>query len=114
MRRLPLAITVLAVPLLTLLAASPALAEMATVPLAIQNHRFVPTEITIPANTKVRLLISNRDPSAEEFESDDLRREKVIPGNSQGVVFVGPLPAGTYGFFGDFHRATAQGRLLVR
>jgi len=30
------------------------------------------------------------------------------------VIYVVPLRAGSYGFFGDFHRETAQGRLIVQ
>jgi hypothetical protein len=36
----------------------------------------------------------------------------VLP-NSSITVYVGPLRAGNYGFFGDFHQATAKGRLIV-
>ncbi|MEQ1789691.1 MAG: cupredoxin domain-containing protein, partial [Rickettsiales bacterium] len=48
------------------------------------------------------------------FESHDFNREKVISGNSEGVVFVGPLDAGEYKFFGEFNEKTAQGKLVVK
>lgn len=88
-------------------------AESPVVELAIREHRFEPTNVRIPANTKVKLLIKNRDVSSEEFESYELKREKVISGNSEGVVFIGPLSPGTYPFFGDFNPDTAQGRVIV-
>lgn len=81
--------------------------------LEIRDHRFEPAELRVPANQKIKLVIHNTDPSAEEFESYELKREKVIPPQSEGVVFVGPLAPGEYPFFGDFNQATAQGRLIA-
>ena len=79
----------------------------------IKNHLFFPAELTIPADTKVKLRIFNRDETNEEFESYDLNREKVIMGNSQTVIFVGPLKPGSYEFFGEFYPKTAQGKIHV-
>ena len=55
----------------------------------------------------------NTDETAEEFESYELNREKVIRGGRTGTVFIGPLPAGEYPFFGEFYPKTAQGKILV-
>lgn len=82
--------------------------------LVISNHRFSPETLTVPANQRLQLIIDNRDPTVEEFESYDLRREKLIPGNSKATVWVGPLPKGEYSFFGEFHPDTAQGKLIAR
>jgi hypothetical protein len=79
----------------------------------IRDHLFFPSEIVIPADTKVKLLVRNLDPTPEEFESYELNREKVISGNSQAVIFIGPLPPGEYPFFGEFYPKTAQGKVLV-
>lgn len=79
----------------------------------IKDHLFFPDEVVIPADTKVKLLVKNEDPTPEEFESYELNREKVIPGNSQAIIFIGPLPAGVYPFFGEFFPKTAQGRVRV-
>lgn len=82
--------------------------------LAIREHKFVPEEITVPARTKVKLLIDNQDATAEEFESYELNREKVVPANAKITVFVGPLEPGRYPFFGDFHKETATGVLIAK
>lgn len=84
------------------------------VSLVIQNHQFQPNELQIPAGKKVRLIIDNRDSTPEEFESFELNREKVIGGNSKASLFVGPLKAGRYPFFGDFNQKTAQGVIIVK
>lgn len=93
---------------------APALAETPVYEIAIKDHKFNPAILEIPSGQKVKLLIKNQDTTPEEFESHELNREKVIAGNSEGVVFVGPLDAGEYPFFGEFNPKTAQGRLIVK
>lgn len=79
----------------------------------IRDHLFVPEEVTVPANTKVKLLVFNHDATPEEFESYELNREKVVMGGRKAVIFIGPLPPGEYPFFGEFHPDTAQGKVIV-
>lgn len=81
--------------------------------LTIKDHRFNPTEIKVPANKRVQITIVNEDPTPEEFESHEMKVEKVIPGKSKAVVRVGPLKPGRYPFFGEFHEATAKGTLIA-
>jgi hypothetical protein len=94
------------------LTAPQALAD-ADIKLVIENHKFTPAEIRVPANQKIRIVIDNRDATPEEFESPSLRAEKVIPGKSKGMVIVGPLKPGRYPFVGEFNEATAQGVLIA-
>ncbi|MFA6310710.1 MAG: cupredoxin domain-containing protein [Sterolibacterium sp.] len=82
--------------------------------LIIQEHRFQPTELVIPAEKKVKLRIENRDATPEEFESHALNREKVIPGKSSASIFIGPLKPGRYPFVGEFNEKTAQGVVVVQ
>ncbi len=98
----------------TLLSAIRVAAATPVIDVEIKNHLFIPSEIIIPENTKVKLVIHNRDETDEEFESYELNREKVIIGNRKGVIFVGPLPAGEYPFFGEFFPKTAQGKVIVK
>lgn len=79
----------------------------------IRSNLFWPSEIVIPADTKVKLLIHNLDSTPEEFESYELNREKVIMGGRKAVIFIGPLNPGTYPFFGEFHPDTALGQVIV-
>lgn len=82
--------------------------------LTIKDHRFSPATMTIPIGQKVKLTVVNKDATPEEFESYELNREKVVDGNSRIIVFVGPLDAGTYPFFGDFHKELANGQLIAK
>jgi hypothetical protein len=97
-----------------LLVAATASAATPVIEIEIREHLFYPDVVEIPANTKVKLLIRNLDPTPEEFESYELNREKVIAGNSETVVFIGPLPAGEYPFFGEFFPKTAQGKVVAK
>lgn len=99
--------------LAALFAAAAVRAEPPTFTLEIRDHLFYPAELVIPADTKVKLIVSNRDPTPEEFESYELNREKVIMGGASAVIFLGPLPPGVYPFFGEFNPKTAQGAVRV-
>lgn len=96
-----------------LLLAAGAWADPAEIPLVIKDHRFEPATVKVPADTKVMLVVENRDATPEEFESRDLHREKVIAGGKTAKIAVGPLKPGTYKFVGEFHEDTAQGAVVV-
>lgn len=91
-----------------------ALADDPSFEIAIRDHRFVPSEITVPAGQKVKLIVKNEDATPEEFESKRLNREKVIPGKSQATIYIGPLKAGEYPFVGEFNETTATGKIVVK
>lgn len=79
----------------------------------IKDHVFQPSEIHVPAGKAIVLTVDNQDPTPEEFESHELRVEKIIPGKSSGLVRFGPLEPGSYPFFGDFNQATAKGKVIA-
>lgn len=87
-------------------------AEMPEFQLLLQNHAFVPAVLKVPANTKFKVVVTNRNPMPSEFESTDFNREKIVLPNSSITVFIGPLAKGTYKFYDDFHQATT-GQLVV-
>jgi plastocyanin len=97
-----------------LLLAPLANAQQAELQLKIKDHLFFPATLEIPAGQKVKVVITNNDPTAEEFESHSLNREKVIPGNSMTVIYIGPLEPGEYLFYGEYYARTAQGKVVVR
>jgi len=97
-----------------LLFANAALATDVEASIVIREHHFEPAELAVPAGKKIKLRIENKDATPEEFESHELNREKVIPGNSSTTIYVGPLEAGRYTFFGEFNAKTAQGVLIAQ
>jgi hypothetical protein len=96
------------------LAAAPALADESSFNVTIKDHKFEPAELAVPANKKITLVVKNLDPTPEEFESKELRREKVIPGGQEATINVGPLKPGRYEFFGEYNAKTARGWLVAK
>lgn len=88
--------------------------KLADYKLVINDHRFQPSELTIPIGTKIRLIVENQDATPEEFDSYPLNREKVIAGHSTATIYIGPLDTGRYPFSGEFHAATAQGVIIAQ
>lgn len=97
-----------------LVLATDTIAAPPVIEIEIRNHLFQPDTLIIPANTKVKLIVYNRDTTPEEFESYELNREKVIMGGRKAIIFVGPLPPGEYPFFGEFNPQTALGKIIVK
>ncbi|MCW5745797.1 MAG: cupredoxin domain-containing protein [Alphaproteobacteria bacterium] len=83
--------------------------------ITIRDHRFEPATIEVPANRPLKLIVTNADPTPEEFESVGLKIERVIPGGKTAEFLVKPLrPNRNYKFFGEFHAKTAQGEVVVK
>ncbi len=97
----------------TLAAAAAGADDLPQFTLVLKDHAYQPSELKVPAGTKFKIIVRNDDATPEEFESTDFNREKIVMPHSSITVFVGPLSAGNYGFFGDFHQETAKGRLIV-
>jgi Cupredoxin-like domain len=88
--------------------------ETTSLALVLREHRFVPERLQAPAGVKIEITVKNEDNTADEFDSRDLKREKVIGGSKSGLILVGPLPPGEYHFQGEYHAKTAQGILEIR
>jgi hypothetical protein len=100
MRRL-----IFALPLIFAVAA-PALADDAEVAITLKDHQFTPSEVPVPTGVKVKVTVKNDQTTTAEFESKVLHFEKIVTAGGQITLFVGPLNAGTYEFFDDFHHDT--------
>lgn len=87
--------------------------DVVNIVIAIKNHTFVPSEVTAPAGRKLKITVRNEDGATSEFESSDFHREKVVLAGGEITVYVGPLDAGSYEFFDDFHPQT-RGHLVVK
>jgi hypothetical protein len=91
----------------------PARADDGDIVIVIKGGRFIPNEVPVPAGQKVKLIVRNQDTTTSEFESNDFHREKVVQPGGEITVFVGPLDAGNYEFFDDFHPED-RGHLIVK
>lgn len=89
-------------------------AELPTFQLVAENGRFTPETIEVPANTRFKIEVTNRNAGPEEFETPNPMKELVVaPGVTRSTVFP-PLKPGIYPFFGEFHKETAKGQLIAK
>ncbi len=84
-----------------------------TVKLTIRGGHFTPAEVEAPAGRRLRIEVTNADRTPSEFESADLRAEKIVVPGGTIHVFAGPLKPGTYKFFDDYHPDDAHGTLTA-
>ena len=100
-----------------LVIATPGLTQSALadgpIKVTLQNHKFSPAEIHVKANAPAVIALTNRDSTAEEFDSTALKVEKVVAGNSSGNVRIRALTPGRYPFMGEYHSETAQGVVVA-
>jgi hypothetical protein len=83
------------------------------VQLVLANHRFQPDHLTVPAGERFRIELTNQDETTDEFESYDMKFEKIVVSGGHIAVFAGPLHPGTYKFFDDYHPDTATGTITA-
>lgn len=86
-------------------------ADFAT--LRLKDHQFTPRNITVPAGERLRIAVENADDTPAEFESSDLRVEKIVTAGGRITVYIGPLKPGTYKFFDDYHPDIATGTVTA-
>jgi hypothetical protein len=114
MKRLLPAALVGALALLSLSSLPARAQDEKTYTLVIKDHKFEPTTLEVPANAKFKLIIKNMDTSAEEFEMNSPKREKVVKGGQEGTITLGPFKPGTYDFIGEFNPKTAKGQIVAK
>jgi plastocyanin len=97
---------------LVLIVSAAAAADL-EIPVTIEKNRFQPAEVRVKAGTPFVLVVTNKDATPEEFESKELRIEKVIPGGKTMKIRVRALKPGSYPFVGEYHESTAKGRIIA-
>jgi plastocyanin len=94
--------------------AVPAAAAEPALTVTLQDHKFSPSPLEVPADTKVSLTIKNLDPTPAEFESDDFHAEKVVKGKSEITTMIGPFKPGEYEFHDEYHEDASKTKLIAR
>lgn len=89
-------------------------ADETTFRLVARDGVFTPAVIEVPAGKRVRLEVSNEGKTPMEFESRDLKQEKVIPPGGKATLTINAMKPGEYRFFDEFHEKTGQGKLVAR
>ncbi|HSC24259.1 MAG TPA: cupredoxin domain-containing protein [Casimicrobiaceae bacterium] len=86
---------------------------MPTFSLTARDGAFDPPTLEVPANKRFRIEVVNASTRPIEFESRDLKQEKVLARGAKSSLTVNALKPGTYTFFDDFHPET-KGSVVAR
>src|SRR5688572_27071295 len=78
----------------------------------IKDHKLIPDKLTFPKGERIELTVINEGPGTEEFESNSMRIEKIIPEGKSVTLKIGPFKPGTYEMFGEFNMATCTGSVV--
>lgn len=68
-----------------------------------KDGAVTPLRLEVPANRRIRLELHNTGKTPAEFESRELRKEKVLAPGSTSILVIRTLDPGEYQFFDDFH-----------
>ena len=98
---------------MALLAGAVHAADLPTFKLEMNDGKLNPTRIEVPAGQRIKIEVHNIGKGAAEFESIQLRKEKVLAPGADSFVVIAPLTPGEYKFFDDFHQ-TAQGVIVAK
>jgi hypothetical protein len=68
-----------------------------------KDGNIMPERLEVPANRRFQLQLRNNGDTPAEFESNDLRKEKVLAPRTTSILVFRTLDPGEYPFFDDFH-----------
>ncbi len=88
-------------------------ADLPTFKLEMNDGKLNPARIEVPAGQRIKIEVHNVGKGAAEFESIQLRKEKVLAPGADSFVVIAPLDPGEYKFFDDFHQS-AQGVIVAK
>ncbi|MFP3019649.1 MAG: cupredoxin domain-containing protein [Arsenophonus sp.] len=88
-------------------------AEKFTIELEMKNGDLIPLILKVPSKKIIRIKITNTGTEPSEFESTQLRKEKVLFPGAKSVLVIAPLKPGTYTFFDDFHLFSPKGKIIA-
>ena len=81
---------------------------------SFHNGSVEPANLTLPANTPVKLQVTNSGDAVIEFESFELNRERVVQPGQTITVNLPPLSPGSYAFVDDFSNGAVKGQIVSR
>jgi Cupredoxin-like domain len=79
-----------------------------------EGGRFTPPQLEVVPNQPFKVRVTSAEKTPIEFESFELRRERVVKPGETITVNMPALSPGTYKFFDDFHRDTPEGAIVVK
>jgi hypothetical protein len=88
--------------------------ELVVYKLVVRDGVFEPLKIEVPAGKRFKIEISNEGRSPIEFESRDLKQEKVLASGAKSSVVINGLKPGDYVFFDEHHPDTPKGQIVAK
>ena len=88
--------------------------DMPTFQIEMNNGAIKPLQLEVPANRPFKLEIHNTGTTPVEFESLELRKEKVLGPQVKSFMVIRRLPPGEYKFFDDFHPDSPRAVLISK
>ena len=92
----------------------PALAELPSSELSLNDGHFSPAVLEVPAGQRFKIVLKNIGQGPAEFESTPLRVEKVLSPGVTTFVVIHPLKPGHYPFFDEFNPQLPEGGILAQ
>ena len=93
----------------------PVLAEdMPVYKLVAKDGVFDPATIEVAAGKKFTIEVTNAGNGPMEFESKDLKQEKVIAKGAKSSFTINALKPGTYTFFDEHKPDAPKGKVVVK
>ena len=88
--------------------------ELLVVKLSAKDGKFEPLTLEVPAGKRFKIEISNDGKAPMEFESKDLKQEKVLAAGAKSSVVINALKPGTYVFFDEHHPEAPKGKIVAK
>jgi hypothetical protein len=88
--------------------------ELTVFKLVARDGTFEPLTLEVPAGKRFKIEISNEGNGPMEFESRDLKQEKVLASGAQSSVVISALKPGSYVFFDDYHPDAPKGQIVAK
>jgi hypothetical protein len=85
-----------------------------TFTIEFHDGQVEPPRLEVPANRRFRLELRNSGAAPAEFESSELRKEKIVAPNSSAILVFKTLDPGEYKFFDDFHPDASAAVLIAK
>ncbi len=98
-----------------LITAMPAWAEdLPTFKVEMKDGVITPLRLEVPADKPFKIEIHNTGTTPAEFESIELRKEKVVAPGAVSFVVIKKISPGEYKFFDDFHPNAPQVTVVAK
>ena len=88
--------------------------ELLVLQLVARDGKFEPLKLEVAAGKRFKIEISNEGKGPMEFESRDLKQEKVLAAGAKSSVVINPLKPGTYTFFDEYHMDAPKGQIVAK